>query len=323
MAARDRDEALMASLDQEAPLVVVRPEELSDEAWRPLTVACPSARAVLWLDGAPAPESLPAPVLAVVPSAKGAAGALKGAMAARAALVAAARRLAAADHELSRFVYIVSHDLKGPIQGMVGLAGLVAARHAAELGVDGARACARIEDSGLELARMLDGLTVYSRLGRGGLRLERVALTELVDEVMAAVTARLPEHLPYATLAPDLPTLDADRGVLEAAILELLDNAIRYQTSRPARVEVTWQPAPHERGGTLRLRDHGPGLPDAEHERVFDLFYRVHGTPGEGIGCGLTLARRGATLHGGHLSLEAAADGTGTVARLFLPAAGR
>jgi two-component system OmpR family sensor kinase len=61
--------------------------------------------------------------------------------------------------------------------------------------------------------------------------------------------------------------------------------------------------------------DNGPGIPDAERERVFDAFYRMPGTDGEGSGLGLAIAREAAMRMGGTVSLHNRDDGAGAVFR--------
>jgi two-component system sensor histidine kinase MprB len=96
---------------------------------------------------------------------------------------------------------------------------------------------------------------------------------------------------------------------LDRAVANLLDNAAKWS----AHVEVAI------RDGELTVRDHGPGIPDADRPHVFDRFYRAdsaRGRPGSGLG--LAIVRQVAEFHGGTVVAEAA-DGGGAVLRLRLP----
>jgi len=109
-----------------------------------------------------------------------------------------------------------------------------------------------------------------------------------------------------------------DEEELRRIVELLLDNAVRYSPA-PVRVEVSAQRG--ECRWTCTIRDHGPGLPEGDRERLFERWVRGKGAPGRGAGLGLYLARRGAVALGGELSLETP-DGGGVRARLVLPLCG-
>jgi two-component system, OmpR family, sensor histidine kinase KdpD len=99
-------------------------------------------------------------------------------------------------------------------------------------------------------------------------------------------------------------------------LTNLLDNARRYAGASPVQVVA------RQAGGTVELRvvDHGPGIPAAEQERVFDQFYRVGGgRQPEGTGMGLAICRGIVQAHGGTLRVETT-EGGGASFVLTLPA---
>jgi two-component system sensor histidine kinase MprB len=104
-------------------------------------------------------------------------------------------------------------------------------------------------------------------------------------------------------------------ALLERAIANLLDNACKWSPPG-AEIEVVVA------GGTISVRDRGPGIPDAERARVFDRFYRAPGAqavPGSGLG--LAIVRQIVELHGGEVFVEPAPGG-GTLAGFRLPSSG-
>jgi two-component system OmpR family sensor kinase len=116
--------------------------------------------------------------------------------------------------------------------------------------------------------------------------------------------------------APEPVPLRGDPAALRTLADNLVDNALRYTTS--GRVIVR---ARHEAGtAVFEVEDTGPGIPEAERERVFDRFYRGEGAASGGSGLGLAIARRIAERHGGGISLAAGAGGQGLLARVVLPA---
>ncbi|MFI7011607.1 sensor histidine kinase [Streptomyces sp. NPDC050145] len=165
-----------------------------------------------------------------------------------------------------------------------------------------------------ELAALIGDL---QELSRGGLTADDAPLkvVSLHDTVRSAVErARLrgPELTVSAELAPWY--VRAEPAALERAIVNLLDNAVKFSPERGA-VEVRLM------RGALTVRDHGPGIPDEELPYVFDRFWRsptARALPGSGLG--LSIVARTVEAMGGEVAL-AAADGGGTVATVTLPGA--
>jgi two-component system, OmpR family, sensor histidine kinase QseC len=90
----------------------------------------------------------------------------------------------------------------------------------------------------------------------------------------------------------------------------LLDNALRY-TEEGGHIAVSCRQAPERRGVRLRIADDGPGVPEAERQRIFDRFYRIMGNGERGSGIGLSLVARIAQSHGATIELETGLNGRG------------
>lgn len=121
-----------------------------------------------------------------------------------------------------------------------------------------------------------------------------------------------------ADLAPDLPRIEADIGMIERVLENLIDNAVRF-TPRGGRVSL----AALRDGDHLavEVRDTGIGIAPADLPRVFDRFVRGSGDGvrrGTGAGLGLAIARRIIELHGGEISVRSR-PGEGTTVRFVLP----
>jgi two-component system, OmpR family, sensor histidine kinase MprB len=142
------------------------------------------------------------------------------------------------------------------------------------------------------------------------------ALEELrLDEIVAEAIDRVRLHTPHAKIEAELQetVVRGDAARLARAVNNLLDNALKF-SPREAPVEVVL------RDGELTVRDHGAGIDPAELPHVFDRFYRgENARPLPGSGLGLAIVRRVAETHGGGVSATAA-DGGGTLVRLWLPA---
>jgi signal transduction histidine kinase len=123
-----------------------------------------------------------------------------------------------------------------------------------------------------------------------------------------------------AELAGELLWISADVGLIERALENVLDNALRY-TPEGGRIDIRLEPL----GEWLRIEvcDTGPGIAANEVPLVFDRFHRVQesgdGSESRGAGLGLAIAKRAVELHGGNIHCESTV-GEGTTFRFELPA---
>ncbi len=195
----------------------------------------------------------------------------------------------------------VSHDLRTPLTAMV------TAGHA--LGTTSLTAeereqlSAAVVEEGERLSALIDKLLDLSRLqaGRAEPRREWISL----EEVLLAVQDALPQGPGNVRIhvEPGVPALLADAAQLERVFANLLENAIRYSDGRAVSVHV------RKLDGRViaRVVDQGPGIPAAEHERIFEPFYRGRGSgapawPGSGLG--LAIAKGFVEANGGTLGVE-------------------
>jgi signal transduction histidine kinase len=123
-------------------------------------------------------------------------------------------------------------------------------------------------------------------------------------------------------LPADLPDVTGDTAALRRVVGNLLANAVKFAASG-GKATVSASSGSSGRTVVLRVEDHGPGIPAAERERVFEPFYRGaaaqrNETPGSGLG--LSLVRRVVLAHGGRVHVEETAGG-GTAVVVELPAA--
>jgi two-component system sensor histidine kinase MprB len=208
-----------------------------------------------------------------------------------------------------RLVADASHELRTP---------LTAARTNVELLREGKLPDQEVRHALDEAAVELDALTRLVadlvELARGEerkLRLEDVQLDDLVAGTVERAQARAP-HVTFVTALS--PThVQADPVLLERAVSNLLDNAVKYSPAG-APIEVC------VRAGEVVVADHGPGIADEDLPRVFDRFYRAataRSKPGAGLG--LAIVREAAEAHGGRATAESSPAGARF--RLVLPTA--
>jgi len=162
------------------------------------------------------------------------------------------------------------------------------------------------------------------RLGPGNRKpnLTDVELGAVTEESVAR--ARILYHLPPESLkfdrGPDV-TIRGDLDEIQAAVSNLIDNAVKYSDKRAVDVNVEIRQA-DARYVTLRVSDRGAGIPGSELKRIFKRFYRVPGslaTRVKGTGLGLYIVRSVARRHGGRVWAESEGSGHGSTFVLQLP----
>jgi two-component system, OmpR family, sensor histidine kinase KdpD len=212
----------------------------------------------------------------------------------------------------------VSHDLRTPLSSIIGAASSLAA-YKTSLSADAKDVLLQsIVDESERLDRYIQNLLDMTRLGQGDIQL-RCDWEDVRDLVSAASRRlRLAERgLRLETeIAEDAQFIYAHGDLIEQAIANLLDNAMRF--SPPGgTIHVATQSA-----GTMvhiEVSDEGPGIPEHDRERVFDPFYRVLDSDRKsGTGLGLSICRGIAHAHGGEASAHAKATGTGALLRLSI-----
>jgi PAS domain S-box-containing protein len=237
-------------------------------------------------------------------------------------------QLSEVNRELEAFSYSVSHDLRAPLRHVGGFADKLAA-YLGDSADDKARHYLDIiGSSARRMATLIDDLLVYSRLGRGAMRMQAVDMQSMVADTRAVLDANLateaenggPRRRVEWHIAP-LPMLVADENMMRQVWLNLLGNAIKYSAARdPAVVEVGYSQEP-DGSHHFTVRDNGAGFDMAYAGKLFGVFQRLHKAseyPGTGIG--LASVRRVLVRHGGRIWAEAELD-RGATFHFILPPA--
>jgi two-component system sensor histidine kinase KdpD len=213
----------------------------------------------------------------------------------------------------------VSHDLRSPLASMIGAAGTLISYEEKLPQEERRELLQAILGEGQRLDRYIQNLLDMTRLGHGTLKLNR-DWTDSAEIVAAAVTRlrKLFPDLRVETIAPpETVLLYVHPALIEQALFNILENAARFSPpEEPVRVSV------HSSGECLLIdvSDRGPGIPEDERARIFDMFYSVSrgDRAPQGTGLGLAICRGMIGAHGG--SVEALpGDGIGTTIRISLP----
>ncbi len=228
-----------------------------------------------------------------------------------------AQQLAQSNADLESFAYAASHDLQEPVRAIHGLLGLLRNRAADALDDDSRR----LIDSTLEAAgrmqRLIRGLMDYARLNSKPFQGIETDCGKVLDGVLADLAVAIHERQATITTTP-LPTVWTDPGQLAQLFQNLLSNAIRFSGDGPPQIEISsirvgdrWE---------IAIRDHGEGIAPEYHQRIFELFQRLHtSSEGGGAGIGLALCRRIAERVGGKIWVDSQPN-QGATFTISLPA---
>ena len=230
---------------------------------------------------------------------------------------AAAKLIAEADRLRAALLSAVSHDLRTPLAGAKAAVSSLRADDVAFSEADRDELLATADESLDRLIRLVENLLDMSRLQAGviGASPQPIAAAEAVAR---AVDLFGPAGRDIAVRIPDdLVEILVDPGLLERILANLLSNALRHSPAgRPPSVVVSEQDDDVE----IRVVDHGPGIAEADRDKVFQPFQRLGDRDNEtGVGLGLALSRGLAEAMGGTLTPQATPDG-GLTMNLRLPA---
>jgi signal transduction histidine kinase len=229
------------------------------------------------------------------------------------------QQLAHSNQDLDNFVYAASHDLKEPVNNLVGL--FAELRRTATFHDAAEAVVLRLVDESLgSLSTTIHDLAAVVQEQRhpSGQLAELVTFAELATEARLALRPELLATQAQLTFEFEpLPTLPYVRSTLRTVLLNLLSNSLKYrEPGRPLRVRVGTHNLPS--GPMLEVQDNGLGIDLARHGgELFHLFRRFHPEASEGTGVGLFLVNRLVEGSGGHIEVDSQ-PGLGTTFRVHL-----
>jgi signal transduction histidine kinase len=213
--------------------------------------------------------------------------------------------------ELESFSYTVSHDLRAPLRHMSGYAGMLR-EGGAELGAEArARYLASIAEAATKMGALVDDLLAFSRTSRAPLKVGRVDLGALVEDVRRECLREVGERS-IEWRIPRLPAVEADPTLLRIALVNLVGNAVKFTARRQqAVIEIGAEDGDDGRV-LLYVRDNGTGFEMRYADKLFGVFQRLHGDEFPGTGIGLVTVQRIVQRHGGRIWAQAAPDAGAT-----------
>ena len=204
------------------------------------------------------------------------------------------------NESLEEFAYAASHDLKEPLRGISTAASLLEEFQKPRLDAEGRERLESIRKLAKRMYDLTDAMLAVSRLGRGGMKPQRIPLGDIVRQSLESVAEVVERSGAEVEIEGQMPELECDPVLVGQVVTNLVVNAIKYNKSAPPRLWIG------SRNGAIYVRDNGIGIDPKHHERIFGMFKRLHTQKrfGGGTGVGLAIVKRIAEMHGGRVWVE-------------------
>ena len=224
--------------------------------------------------------------------------------------------LEAKNTEMERFTYTVSHDLRSPLVTIQGFNGFLKSDiekgDKEKVKVD----LRLIEEAVTKMDRLLSETLELSRIGRVANPPEDVPFEEIVQEALLQTSQRIKSAGLDVLVENNLPVVRVDKMRIVEALVNLIENSMKYRGEQThPRIDIGYRIEAEET--VFFVRDNGMGMDPSQHEKVFELFYKVN-TKSEGTGAGLAIVKRIIEVHGGRIWIESEL-GKGTTVCFTLP----
>lgn len=221
--------------------------------------------------------------------------------------------------EQERFIHIISHDLREPINTVNNFTSLLVTDHHEQLSPSAQRYLSFVQSGGQRMSFLLDDLLHFVRLDGRTVQLRPVEVSRLMQQIevdLAQTITRTDGRIDH----PPQPPVMADESLLRIVLKNLASNGLKFaRRGVPPVVRISVE---HVDGGQqIHVSDNGIGIAADHQQDIFNMFKRLHTRKHyEGSGLGLSICRRIAQLHGGHMSVQSV-PGEGSRFTLHLPAA--
>jgi PAS domain S-box-containing protein len=226
--------------------------------------------------------------------------------------------IARSNQKLQQFAFIASHDLQTPLRTISGFVQLLQINYEDKLDARAKDWIRRTVAGVKTMHALIADILAYSQLDSTGKALRPTDFREVFDDTVSLLDASIRDSGAKVTCS-ELPTLDGDRPKLLQLMQNLIGNGIKYHGGgdQPPRIHVAAVEKDSE--WLFSVRDNGIGIDSKHHEKIFDIFKRLHteqAYPGTGIG--LAICRRVVENHGGRIWVESEL-GKGSVFYFTIP----
>ncbi|MHA4844887.1 PAS domain-containing sensor histidine kinase [Flavitalea antarctica] len=242
------------------------------------------------------------------------------------------RELKQVNDKLSQFAYSASHDLQEPLRKIHILLDRLLITLGQQVTEENKTIAKRIQHTTARMRHLIDDLLAYSNTTLGATGLNDVDLAEVINEVLEDMEISLTE-IKGRVHINRLSTVTGDKRQLRQLFQNLIDNALKYRKKNvPPEIAIDADlvegrdirqyipdALPGEIYHEITVRDNGIGFDPEDGERIFNLFYRLHGREEyQGTGVGLAIVQKVVENHKGYIRADGV-TGVGAVFKIYFP----
>lgn len=212
----------------------------------------------------------------------------------------------------------ISHDLKSPLITVRGLLTWVE-RDVAGGNTERLKSNIRlISSAAARMEELTNQLSQFMRIGQLSEEIDEFKFSHLAHEATELVSGRIAQTGVEVIVAPDLPTIRANRSLLLQVLQNLIENSIKFMGDQPhPKIEIGARFDQSE--PVFYVQDNGVGIDPSFREKVFGVFNRFDNNGVEGCGLGLALVKRAVEIQGGRIWVESEGRGRGSTFYFSLP----
>ncbi len=217
------------------------------------------------------------------------------------------QRIKTLNTELESFTYTAAHDLKVPLRLIDGYARILAEDYGAKIDQEGHRLIGIINQQATHMARLIDDLLNFSKLGKATITVAETSILDIVRQAAdEAIIHNSTDQLKIRI--GEIHPCRCDATMIRVVFQNLISNAVKFSSTRPAPlVEIGSEL--HGTMVTYFVKDNGVGFDMTYSSKLFGLFQRLHKqTDFEGTGVGLAIVQRIVGKHGGKVWFQAEPD---------------
>jgi PAS domain S-box-containing protein len=204
--------------------------------------------------------------------------------------------------ELNDFTHIVSHDLKNPINNILGISKILKSEYSGKLTPEINEFIEIIYDSSHKSQKLISDLLHFSRIGRVGEIIPQIDLNALVQNVLFDMSVLIKEKRVKVFFDSVLPIIDCDPLRIAEVYQNLITNSLKYNNKPEIIVNIgSIEKKDHYE---LYVKDNGIGINEKHYKDVFQIFRRIGESQEEGSGIGLAIVKKIIEFHQGKIYLE-------------------
>lgn len=216
--------------------------------------------------------------------------------------------------QLTQFNYATTHDLKEPINTVIGSTTIIKNNYGDKLDEKGIQFLDFTLKAADRMTELVTGLSDYLKVGHGAEK-SMVDINQLVSTVLEELHGSI-EASQASVKLMDLPKLQGIEKELKRVFQNLISNALKYRKS-DVKPEIEISALKNDNAWEFNIQDNGIGIKKEHFPQVFQLFRRLHKDQFEGTGIGLAITKKAIELHGGDIWLESQ-EGIGTTFRFTI-----